>query len=195
MRNFLAATLLLTSTAFAFATDVTVLTTNLPATRGYTTVDTGFYIDTEMKEAYAEIEVDEQISVSYQDCSYGGTYGGGYGGGYGRGPIGRGGYGRPYPGPYGRPYPGPICRTATRMESNTVLTNKVKIEGVTMNGDEVIFQGADGDVVCGTMGRSRVFRVPTFYLSGNCSLSGKISLENGVQKLTVKFSAKQFFEF
>lgn len=191
MRNFLAATLLLTSTAFAFAADVTVLTTNLPATRGYTTVDTGFYIDTEMKEAYAEIEVDEQITVSYQDCSYGGNYGGGYyGGGRYGGPVRGGGYGRPYPGPYGRPFPGNYCRTATRTESNTILSNKVKIEGVTMNGDDVIYQGADGDVVCGNMGRSRVFRVPTFYLSGKCSLQGKISEVNGVKQLTVKFFAK-----
>ena len=188
MRNFLAATLLLTSTAFAFATDVTVLSTNIGATRGYTTVETGFYIDTDMKEAYAEIQVDDQITVRYQDCSYGGTYGGNYGGTYGRGGYGRGGY-RPYP-PMGRPYPGPICRTATRLENNTILTNKVKIAGVTMNGDDVIFQGADGDVVCGTMGRSRVFRVPTFYLSGNCKLVGSISDVNGVKNLTVKFIAK-----
>jgi hypothetical protein len=187
MRNFLAATLMLASTAFAFASDVTVLTTTLPATRGYTTVDTGFYIDTEMKEAYAEIEVDEQITVSYQDCSYNGGY---YGGGRYGGPVRGGRYGRPYPGQIGRPFPGNICRTATRTESNTILSNKVKIEGVTMNGDDVIYQGAEGDVVCGTMGRSRVFRVPTFYLSGNCSLQGKISELGGVKQLTVKLIVK-----
>jgi hypothetical protein len=176
MRNFLAATLLLTSTAFAFATDVTVLTTNLPATRGYTTVDAGFYIDTDMKEAYAEVEVNEQITVRFQDCSFGGNYGGGYG--------------RPYPGPYGRPYPGNYCRQSTRIENNTVLTNKVKIAGMTMNGDDVIFQGADGDVVCGKMGRSRIFKVPTFYLSGNCKLEGTINEVMGVKTLNVKFIAK-----
>ena len=59
-----------------------------------------------------------------------------------------------------------------------------------MNGDDVIYQGAEGDVVCGTMGRSRVFRVPTFYLSGKCDLEGTIVKENGMNKLSVKFKTK-----
>lgn len=61
---------------------------------------------------------------------------------------------------------------------------------MTMNGDDVIYQSAEGDVVCGTMGKSRVFRVPTFYLAGKCDLVGTIYNENGVSKVSVKFITK-----
>lgn len=172
MKKFLAISLVLASTAFAHASEITVLSTNIPATRGNTTVDTRFYIDTEMKEAYAQVSVDEQVTVYVQDCSYGGYYG-------------------PYNPRYPRPYPGNYyCRTVPQIRYNTILTDKVKIEGMTMNGDDVIYQGTEGDVVCGKMGRSRVFRVPTFFLSGKCDLVGTIAQENGIKKLTVKFKAK-----
>lgn len=179
MKTVIIATLVLASAAFAQASDVTVLTTNLPATRGITTVDTKFHIDTNMKEAYAKINVDEQTTILVQDCS-GGNYGGGYGGGY------------PYPGPRypGPSYPGRYCRTFPQTQYRSILSDKVKIEGMTMNGDDVIYQSAEGDVVCGTMGKSRVFRVPTFYLSGKCDLVGTIYNENGVSKVSVKFITK-----
>lgn len=187
MKNIIIASLVLASTVVANAAEVTVLKTNLPATRGFTNVDTRFYIDTEMKEAYAKIAVTEDETIYVQDCS---SYGGGYYGGY-RGP------GYPYPGGYrgpGYPYPGgypvPYCRTIPQTRSNTILADKVKIEGITMNGDDVIFQGADGDIVCGSMGRSRVFRVPTFYLSGKCDLDGNVVTENGQKVLVVKFKTK-----
>lgn len=169
MKTVIIASLVLASTAFAQASDVTVLTTNLPATRGYTSVDTKFYIDTDMKEAFAKINVDEQVTIYVQDCSGGGYYGPGY------------------PGPS---YPGRYCRTVPQTSYRNILSDKVKIEGMTMNGDDVIYQSAAGDVVCGTMGKSRVFRIPTFYLSGKCDLVGKIFNENGVNKLSVKFITK-----
>lgn len=184
MKQFIIASLMLASTVAALAADVTVLSTNLPATRGYTSVDTRFYIDTEMKEAYADIKVEEQETFYVQDCSnYGGWYGPGrpFPGGY-RGPG--------YPFPPGHHYPGPYCRTIPQTRYNTVLADKVKIEGITMNGDDVIYQGDNGDVVCGTMGRSRVFRVPTFYLSGKCDLDGKVTVQNGQKVLVVKFTTK-----
>ena len=165
MKKFLSISLVLASTAFAHASEVTVLSTNVPATRGHTTVDTRFYIDTEMKEAYAMVEVAEQVTVYVQDCSYGGYYG-----------------------PYNPRYP--YCRTVPQIRYNTILNDKAKIEGMTMNGDDVIYQSAEGDVVCGKMGRSRILRVPTFFLSGKCDLEGTISYENGIKKLTVKLKAK-----
>lgn len=172
MKSFMIASLVLASSAFAQASNVTILETKLPATRGYTTVDTKFYIDTDMKEAFAQISVDEQVTVYVRDCNYGPSYPGP------RGPR------------YPQPYPGRYCQTYPQTRINTVLTDKVKIEGMTMNGDDVIYQGAEGDVVCGTMGRSRVFRVPTFYLSGKCDLVGKIVKVNGSDLLTVKFVTK-----
>ncbi|MFP5386866.1 MAG: hypothetical protein ACLGHN_12350 [Bacteriovoracia bacterium] len=166
MKKMFLATLLVASTAFAQASEVTVLSTEIPATRGFTSVDTKFYIDTDMKEAYAKVHVQEQFTVYVRNCSYGPGY------------------------PYPYPYPGQYCNTFPQTQYRTIMTDKVKIEGMTMNGDDVIYQGAEGDVVCGKMGRSRIFKVPTFYLSGKCDLDGKIVRENGVNKLTVKFITK-----
>lgn len=160
---------LLASTAFAYASDVTLMSANLPHTRGQMMVDTKFHIDTEMREGYAKVYVDERVTVYVQDCGY-------YGGGY-----------NPR---YPQPYPGPYCRTIPQTQYRTVMTDKVKIEGMTMVGDDVIYHGENGDVNCGKMGRSRVFRVPTFYLSGKCELDGRIVNENGVNKLTVSFKTK-----
>lgn len=84
-------------------------------------------------------------------------------------------------------YPsGPICTTYPETMYRTVLTEKVKIEGMTMNGDDVIFQGSEGDVLCGTMRPSRVFRIPTLYLTGKCVLESRIRNNN----LVVKFKTK-----
>lgn len=171
MKKFFAISMILATTAFAHASEVTVLSTTVPAARGYTDVDTRFYVDTDMKEVFAKVEVTEAVTVYVRDCS--------------------GGYYGPYNPRYPRPYPGNYyCRTIPQTRYSTILSDRVKIDGMTMNGDEVIYQGQEGDVVCGKMGRSRVFRVPTFYLSGNCSLEGSISQLNGIKTLTVKFKTK-----
>ncbi len=69
---------------------------------------------------------------------------------------------------YGRWYP-------NRMPIPVVVFQETaKIDGLTLVGDQVIYQGAEGDVDCGKMGVSRVFKKPTFYLNGNCKLSGSI---------------------
>lgn len=84
-------------------------------------------------------------------------------------------------------YPsGPICTTYPETRYNTVLTEKVKIEGMTTNGNDVIYQGTDGDVLCGTMKLSRVLRVPTLYLTGKCVLESRISNNSVVVKFKTK---------
>jgi hypothetical protein len=84
-------------------------------------------------------------------------------------------------------YPsGPICTTYPETRYNTVLTEKVKIEGMTTNGDDVIYQGTEGDVLCGTMKLSRVLRVPTLYLTGKCVLESRISNNSVVVKFKTK---------
>ena len=84
-------------------------------------------------------------------------------------------------------YPsGPICTTYPETRTNTVLTEKVKIEGMTTNGDDVIYQGTEGDVLCGTMKLSRVLRVPTLYLTGKCVLESRISNNSVVVKFKTK---------
>ena len=158
MKKMIIASLVLASTTFAQAADVTVLSANLPAVQGHTSVDTKFYIDTDMKEGFAKINVDEAVTVYVRDCSGGGYNGPGY----------------PGPGYPGPGYPGRYCRTIPQTSYRPIMSQKVKIEGMTMNGDDVIYQSADGDVNCGKMGVSRVFHIPTFYLSGKCQLVGKI---------------------
>ncbi len=84
-------------------------------------------------------------------------------------------------------YPsGPICTTYPETRYNTVLTEKVKIEGMTTNGNDVIYQGTEGDVLCGTMKLSRVLRVPTLYLTGKCVLESRISNNSVVVKFKTK---------
>jgi len=168
MKKFILALLVLASTAMASATEETVLKETLPATRGQVAVDARFHIDTDMNEAFADISVKDLVTVYVHDCT-GGPYRG---------------TGRPLP------HPSPYCRTFAQTNVYTVMSTKVKIEKVTMNGNEVIYQGAEGDVVCGTMGRSRVLRVPTFYLSGNCTLEGEVVSENGKNVAVVKFKTK-----
>lgn len=160
MKTVILASLVFASTLLAHASDVTVLMTNLPATRGATTVETKFHVDTDMKEVFAEINAYEQVTTYVEHCS--------------------GGYNRPG-------FPRRTCHTVPQIRYQNIFTDQVKIKDMAMNDDDVIYQGPQGDVVCGTMGRSRVFRIPTFYLSGKCDLAGTIVNENGINKLSVKF--------
>jgi hypothetical protein len=161
MKKLFIATLLLTATVLAQAAEVTLVSTKLDSILGSTNVLTKFQINTEMKEAFAKIEVDEALTTYIPVCT---------GGGY--------------------PYPAPVCRSVPQVTIRTIFAETVKIEGMTMNGDEVIYQGQNGDVVCGKMGISRIFKRPTFFLSGKCSLEGNVQFVNGIKKLTVKFITK-----
>lgn len=73
----------------------------------------------------------------------------------------------------------------------SVFSDKVSVPGLVLMGDQAVYQGADGNVVCGTMGVSRVLRKPTFYLSGKCSLSSVLLNDGGRnKKLIVTLSVK-----
>jgi hypothetical protein len=67
-----------------------------------------------------------------------------------------------------------------------VFSGLKKIDGLMLMGDQAVYHSAQGNIVCGTMGESRVLKVPTLYLSGNCSLSSKIT----GNKLTVTLTTK-----
>lgn len=54
-----------------------------------------------------------------------------------------------------------------------IFQDTVRVEGLELVGDKVIFNSPEGEVECGTMGVSRVFKRPTIYLSGNCDLYGR----------------------
>lgn len=134
---------------------VTTLTTNLPTSRVHKNEETKFFIDTNMKE-YVQFSVSERFTNYIRVCD--------------------GGVGSPYPNPrYPRgPYPRNYCRTVPQTQFRKVLSDKVRIEDMTLIGKEIIFNDINGEVNCGKMGRSRVFNIPTIYLSGKCNLMGSI---------------------
>lgn len=75
--------------------------------------------------------------------------------------------------------------------SRQVFSEMVKVEGLMLMGDQAVYHGSAGNVVCGTMGESRFFKVPTLYLSGDCSLSSTLVNEGGrSKKLTVTMTTK-----
>jgi hypothetical protein len=77
---------------------------------------------------------------------------------------------------------------------NTVLRqifqDTVKVEGLELVGDKVIFTTPEREVDCGTMGVSRVFKRPTIYLSGNCDLRGRTVGHWHKRKLVVTLKTK-----
>lgn len=82
------------------------------------------------------------------------------------------------------------CWPTSGRDIVTVYADTAKIEGLMLMGDQAVYQGAEGNVVCGTMGVSRVFKVPTLYLNGNCKLNGKIVRTNTETKLVVTLTTK-----
>ncbi len=71
-----------------------------------------------------------------------------------------------------------------------IFQESAKIDGLMLMDDKVIYHGAEGDVDCGKMGVSRVFKKPTIYLSGNCKLSGNISGRYNDTKVVVVLKTK-----
>ena len=99
------------------------------------------------------------------------------------GPIG-------YPGPY-YPYPGPwgnggYYRRNCMSSVRELLTQTEEISGMTVADKVVSYNG----VVCGKMGVSRVLKVPTFFMNGNCKLVDSMTRINGERRLQVKLITK-----
>lgn len=93
-------------------------------------------------------------------------------------------YGGGYYDQYGRWYP-------QRMSIPfLIFEDLVKIEGLMLMDDKVIYNGADGDIDCGKMGLSRVLKKPTFFMNGNCTLSGRIFRNYNNSKVVVVLKTK-----
>lgn len=67
-----------------------------------------------------------------------------------------------------------------------VYEETVKIDGLMLIGDQMIYHGAEGDVTCGKLGLSRVFKKPTLFLNGNCTLFGYLKGQTLRVKLITK---------
>lgn len=56
----------------------------------------------------------------------------------------------------------------------TIFTERVQVEGLMVHGDRFIYSGKSGDVNCGKLKQSRVFKTPTIHLNGKCKISSKL---------------------
>lgn len=96
------------------------------------------------------------------------------------GPIG---YPYPHPGDWG---PGGYYRRDCMRTVRELLTQTEEIEGMTVTDKVVSINGT----VCGKMGLSRVLKVPTFFMNGNCKLVEKMTRVNGEKRLQIKLITK-----
>ncbi len=71
-----------------------------------------------------------------------------------------------------------------------VMKDSVKVEGLALHGDQVIYAGAEGDVNCGRLGLSTVLRRPTIFLTGNCKLSGRVTGNWNTARVNVMMKTK-----
>jgi hypothetical protein len=164
MKKFILMALAFSS--LAHAAEVVVLDANLPIINDARALtDARFFMDTKTGEGFVQAAVSEE--------RYTMPFPGGYGCSYDQ-------YGRCYPGPNRMPMP-------TQVE---VYSASKKIDGLMLMGDQAVYHSAQGNIVCGTMGVSRVFRVPTLYLSGDCKLSSKIVRDGANTKLIVTLKTK-----
>ena len=156
--------------SFANAAEVNLLAADIGYVDSFNSnVDARFYIDTDSGQGFAKVAVTESRIV-YDNFPH------------------------PYPGPvrcdpFGC-YPGPHHRPMPTTMTRTVFEKTVKIEGLMMMGKQVVYQGAEGNVDCGKMGVSRVFKKPTFFLSGNCNLDGRLISTHTGNKVIVNFKTK-----
>lgn len=71
-----------------------------------------------------------------------------------------------------------------------IFQDTVKVDGLMLVGDKVMYSSDSGEVDCGTLGYSRVLRIPTIYLSGNCELSGRVMSGSRTSRIVVKLITK-----
>ncbi len=72
-----------------------------------------------------------------------------------------------------------------------VFAEDVIVPDLRLEGDKLIYRGPMGSIECATLGRSRVLRRPTLFLSGACQSKEEVLWKNGVQVLQLKFVTKE----
>jgi hypothetical protein len=80
------------------------------------------------------------------------------------------------------------CRRVPRTTRHTIFQDLVKIENLMLVDNKLIYQGVEGEVECGTMGLSRLRRIPTLFLSGKCELEGQVLLQPKGRRVIVNFT-------
>ncbi len=71
-----------------------------------------------------------------------------------------------------------------------IFSQKVKIEGLNLVEKKIVYKGAEGEILCGKMTVSRVFKRPVVKLNGNCKLHSRISGSFNNSKITVTLKTK-----
>lgn len=161
MKKFILAALMICSTVSAFAAEIVLLDTQIPS-RAYfmTYASTRIQVDQNTSEAFVDVTVTEERPMH-----------------------------NPGPGwcdQWGRCHPN---RMPMPMQVE-IFSQRIKVEGLMLMGDRLVFQGEQADVDCGYLGVSRVFRKPTLYLNGNCKASANIVGNYRDQRVVVKFKTK-----
>ncbi len=75
-------------------------------------------------------------------------------------------------------------------ESLQVYTKDIDVTGLTLDGDKLVYRGEAGAIECATLGTSRVFHVPTLYLTGNCQAKVMLKKIDGISRLQLNFVTK-----
>ncbi|WP_408095716.1 hypothetical protein ACJVC5_11785 [Peredibacter sp. HCB2-198] len=89
-----------------------------------------------------------------------------------------------WPGHYG---PGGVYFPRTPQTFPVVIFEEtIKIDNLMLMDGQIIYHGVNGDVNCGKMGVSRIFKRPTIFLSGKCDLDADLRGTN----LKVNFITK-----
>ncbi len=72
-----------------------------------------------------------------------------------------------------------------------VIFNKtVKVRNLNLVDNKLVYHSEMGEVDCGTLGVSRVFKRPTLYLSGKCDVEGKVVKTADGRSLVVTLATK-----
>jgi hypothetical protein len=152
----------LTMTFTAHAKRVQIADLDASTFRAQDKTDVKFLFNQTSGEGSAEIEVVRTHIFVRNVCSNGGTVGNG----------------------------GVFCRQETTTIYDTIAKEVAAIADLRLEGNTVTYYAPEGSVVCGTMKPSRVWRVRTLYLNGNCSFDKKIEEVDGKKRLHVYFVTK-----
>ena len=163
MKKFLFALLV---SAPAFAAEVVVMDMPSRDLRGADRIEVRFDVNEAAGTVDAKMRASEFVTTCMGPVGYPGPY---------------------YPYPYGRGgYRGGYYRTHCMTSERELMTATEEIAGMTVVDQVVSYNGT----VCGKMGLSRVLKVPTFFMNGNCKLVHKTSRVNGERRLQVKLITK-----
>lgn len=81
---------------------------------------------------------------------------------------------------------GPDVSCDTEITRLKVFSHEIKVPDLNLEGDTLIFRGSSGAVECAKLGRSRVLRRPTLFLSGFCKTKATVSSKLGKKFVSVK---------